>query len=84
MPERRESDRKIYVKVRADFTLDGRIIPLMLRPEDGPACRIDRSRDVCEAASRTAGGQGTRYTCRVGERTVLLFHDEPYWFIEGE
>ena len=84
MPERRESDRKIYVKVRADFTLDGRIIPLMLRPEDGPACRMDRILDVCEASSLKAGGQGTRYTCRVGERTVLLFHDEPYWFIEGE
>ena len=84
MPERRESDRKIYVKVRADFTLDGRIIPLMLRPEDGPACRIDRILDVREASSLMAGGQGSRYTCRVGERTVLLFHDEPYWFIEGE
>ena len=84
MPERRESDRKIYVKVRADFTLDGRIIPLMLRPEDGPACRIDRILDVREASSLKAGVQGTRYTCRVGERTVLLFHDEPYWFIEGE
>ena len=84
MPERRESDRKIYVKVRADFTLDGRIIPLMLRPEDGPACRIDRILDVREASSLKAGGQGSRYTCRVGERTGLLFHDEPYWFIEGE
>ena len=40
MPERRESDRKIYVKVRADFTLDGRIIPLMLRPEDDKVQRI--------------------------------------------
>ena len=29
-----------------------------------------------------AGGQGTRYLCRVGERRVALFHDEPYWFIE--
>ena len=56
MPERRESDRKIYVKVRADFTLDGRIVPLMLRPEDGPACRIDRILDVREAPSLKAGG----------------------------
>ena len=84
MTERRESEKKIYVKVRADFTLDGRIVPLMLRPEDGPACRIDRILDVREAPSLKAGGQGLRYTCRVGERTLMLFYEEPYWFIEGE
>ena len=84
MEKRRESDRKIFVKVRADFTLDGRIVPLMLRSEDGPACRIDRILDVREAPSLKAGGQGLRYTCRVGERTLMLFYEEPYWFIEGE
>ena len=84
MPERRESDRKIYVKVRADFTLDGRIVPLMLRPEDGPACRIDRILDVREAPSLKAGGQGTRYTCRAGGRVCCLFHDSSLWFIEKD
>ena len=84
MPERRESDRKIYVKVRADFTLDGRIIPLMLRPEDGPACRIDRILDVREASSLKAGGQFSRYTCRVWDLKGWLGLYEPYWFIEGE
>ena len=34
----RENPHKIYVKVRADFTPDGRILPLMLRAEDGEAC----------------------------------------------
>lgn len=80
----RENPHKIYVKVRADFTPDGRIRPLMLRAEDGPVMRIDRITDVREAASLKAGGQGTRYTCRVGEATLLLFYDEPYWFIEAD
>ena len=84
MSVHRENPAKLYVKVRADHGFDGRIRPLLFRAEDGPACRIDRVLDVREAPSLKAGGQGTRYTCRVGERTVLLFHDEPYWFIEGE
>lgn len=84
MAARRESPQKIYVKVRADFTLDGRIVPLMLRPEDGPAVRIDRILDVRPAPALKAGGQGVRYVCRVGERTLMLFYDEPYWFIEAD
>ena len=84
MTQRREAEKKLYVKVRADFTLDGRIVPLMLRTQDGPACRIDRILDVRQATSLKAGGQGVRYTCRVGERTLYLFYDEPYWFVEAQ
>ena len=84
MSTRRKNPAKIYVKVRADHLLDGTTRPLLFRAEDGPACRIDRILDVREAPSLKAGGQGTRYTCRVGERTILLFYDEPYWFMEGD
>ena len=80
----RRNPAKIFVKVRADHLLDGTTRPLLFRAEDGPACRIDRVLDVREAPSLKAGGQGTRYTCRVGERTILLFYDEPYWFMEGD
>lgn len=80
----RENASKRFVKVRADFTTDGHIRPLMFRTEDGPAVRIDRITDVREAASLKAGGQGIRYTCRVDGSTVLLFYDEPYWFIEAD
>ena len=83
MSSMRKNPAKIFVKVRADHLLDGSIRPLMLRAEDGPVMRIDRITDVCEAASLKAGGQGTRYTCRVGEATLLLFYDDPYWFIES-
>ena len=47
---RPENPCKRYVKVRADFELDGRIRPLLFREEDGPAYRIDRVLDVRQAA----------------------------------
>ena len=37
-----------------------------------------------QAASRKAGGQGIRYVCEVEGSIAVLFHDEPYWFIERE
>ena len=73
---RPENPCKRYVKVRADFELDGRIRPLLFREEDGPAFRIDRVLDVRQAASRKA--------CEVEGSIAVLFHDEPYWFIERE
>ena len=39
---------------------------------------------VRQAASRKAGGQGIRYVCEVEGSIAVLFHDEPYWFIERE
>jgi len=83
MATRRESEHKIYVKVRADFGFDGKLCPLMLRTEDGAPQRIDRVLDVRPAASLKAGGQGVRYTCRVDGRELYLFYEDPYWFIEA-
>ena len=73
---------KEYVKVRADFTLDGRLVPLKFRAEDGLPQVIDRIIDVRPAPSLKAGGQGTRYTCRVGERLIYLFNNRNRWFTE--
>ncbi len=84
MSAHRENPAKIYVSVRADHLLNGRIRPLMFRAKDGPAVRIDRILDEREAPSLKAGGQGMRYTCRVGEKQLYLFHDDVYWFIEAE
>lgn len=83
MVSRRESDHKIYVKVRADFDFDGKLRPLMLRTEDGDPLRIDRVTDVRQAASLKSGGQGIRYTCRVNGHVLYLFYEDPYWFIEA-
>ena len=73
---------KEYVKVRADFTIDGRLVPLKFRAEEGPPQVIDWIVDVRPAPSLKAGGQGTRYTCRVGERLIYLFNDRNRWFTE--
>lgn len=73
---------KRFVKVRADHELDGRIVPLMFRDEDGEGARIDAVLDVRQAASLKAGGQGIRYTCRCKDHIILLFHDRDEWFIE--
>lgn len=82
MRERCEKPCKRYVKVRADHMLDGRIRPLMFREEDGPTFVIDRIVDERQAPALRAGGQGTRYICRVEDRHFVLFYDEPLWFIE--
>lgn len=84
MSTHRENPAKIYVSVRADHLLNGRIRPLMFRAKDGPVVRIDRILDEREAPSLKAGGQGMRYTCRIGEKQLYLFHDDVYWFIEAE
>lgn len=84
MSAHRENPAKIYVSVRADHLLNGRIRPLMFRTKDGPVVRIDRILDEREAPSLKAGGQGMRYTCRIGEKQLYLFHDDVYWFIEAE
>ena len=72
MSAHRENPAKIYVSVRADHLLNGRIRPLMFRAKDGPVVRIDRILDEREAPSLKAGGQGMRYTCR----SVVVAHVE--------
>ena len=81
---RPENPCKRYVKVRADFGLDGSIRPLLFRGEDGPVFRIDRILDVRPAASLKAGGQGIRFTCRIGWRSTYLFYENPRWFVEAK
>ena len=55
---------------------------LKFRTEDGPAYIIDRIIDIRPAPSLKSGGQGMRYTCRVGEKMLFLFHDRTHWFVE--
>ena len=76
------NQHKVFVTVRADHELDGLVRPLMFRSEDGEAVRIDRILDIRRAAATKAGGQGIRYTCRIGNSQLYLFHDRDVWFIE--
>ena len=84
MSIRRENPAKIYVKVRADHLFDGTVRPLMIRAQDGPIIRIDRVLDVRPAASLKAGGQGMRYVCLAQGRQLMLFFEDPCWFMEAQ
>lgn len=84
MSAHRENPAKIYVSVRADHLLNGRIRPLMFRAKDGPSSGSTVSSMSVKPRPSRRGGQGMRYTCRVGEKQLYLFHDDVYWFIEAE
>ena len=79
--DRRNPD-KVFIKVRADHLPDGRIVPLMFKDEKGEIVRIDRIMVVCEAPALKKGVQGTRYTCRIGDHELYLFHVRDKWFVE--
>lgn len=76
------SREKHYVKVRADHEPDGRVRPLMYKTQEDERVCIDRVLDVRPAASLKTGGQGIRYTCRIGDACVYLFNDQDLWFVE--
>lgn len=75
---------KIYVKVNADFALDGKIVPQSIVWEDGRTFTVDDVTDIRRAASLKAGGQGTRYTCMIVGKERYLFYEDPLWFVEGK
>ena len=71
------------MKVVVEFSPEGMVRPLSVEWEDGRRFDVDRLLDVRRAAATKAGGQGMRYTCQVGDKLVMLFHDDLYWFIEA-
>ncbi len=84
-------DIKVYVKVTAAFSSDGRLTPLSLLWEDGHEYIIDRILDVRPSAAMKGGGQGDRYTIRsCGKESFLFFERSPKitdanlgrWFVE--
>lgn len=85
------NNKKVYVKVTAAFSSDGRLTPLSLIWEDGREYIIDRILDVRPSAAMKAGGQGDRYTIRTcGQDSFLFFERSPKisdptlgrWFVE--
>ncbi len=84
-------DKKVYVKVTAAFSSDGKLTPLSLTWEDGQEYTIDRILDVRPSPAMKAGGQGDRYTIRTcGKESFLFFERSPKitdpdlgrWFVE--
>lgn len=83
MIERRyQNDKKVYVKVAATFSPDGKLQPIAFWWEDRRRYTIDGVMDVCRAASLKAGGTGIRYTCMVHNKEMYLFFEKDRWFIE--
>ena len=77
------SSKKIYVDVMAEFTKDGRLLPVSFKWDDGRTFEIQRVTDVRRAASLKAGGVGTRYTCMIcGQVKYLYYEENNLWFME--
>lgn len=71
-------DPKVTVEVIVDFRRNGDMVPREIiwidDNEEEIRYQIDKVKDVCQAASRRAGGQGDRYTILVnGQETYLFF-----------
>ena len=66
---------KTYVQVIVEFDPDGTMHPTSILWEDGMHYEIDRILDVRSASAARAGGQGDRYTIRLGEQITYLFFD---------
>ena len=74
-----------------NFDHDGHMRPTSILWEDGTHYEIDRVLDVRPAFAARAGGQGDRYTIRLGEQITYLFfelnvdfgsHIPGRWFVE--
>ena len=75
---------RVNVEVTARFDLEGRMVPVSIRWEDGHIYEVQRVLDMRRAASLKCGGQGIRYTVRVDGRQTFLFYDKPLWFVEAK
>lgn len=75
---------KVYIDVTAEFSSDGKIIPLSFVWDDGRVYAIDRVVDIRPAASLKAGGFGLRYTIKVcgKESYMWLENGGTRWFME--
>ena len=76
--------RKVFVEVVVRFDTEGKMTPISIKWEDGCVYEVDQVLDVRQAASLKAGGQGIRFTCRIGWRSTYLFYENPRWFVEAK
>ena len=86
-----ESSLKVYVPVDVRFDETGRMLPHAIIWEDGTKYEIDKVTDIRPAPAQKAGGQGDRYTVRIGGKQSYLFFERAAtvtgcslgrWFVE--
>jgi hypothetical protein len=74
--------RKTYVRVAQETDENGLITPTSLVFQ-GVKMDIDRVLDRRQAHATKTGGQGMRYTVRIGRHETYLFQDDAQrWFVE--
>ncbi|MBR2835458.1 MAG: hypothetical protein IKE43_07105 [Coriobacteriales bacterium] len=73
---------KHYVAVDARFNEDGSITPQAVLWDDGRRFTINATLDRRRAASLKTGGDGIRYTVRIGTTVTHLYYEDPRWFVE--
>ena len=74
--------RRSYVQVTVTYDELGQATPVSIRFGDRHLT-VDRLLDRREAPATKAGGQGMRYTVRIGSHETYLFQDEHQrWFVE--
>lgn len=76
-------NRKVYVKVLAQFDEEGNVLPMNIIWEDGRKYEIDKVTDIRRACAFKVGGTAIRYTVRIKGKTTYLFEDEGKWFVES-
>lgn len=86
-----ENGNRVYVNVTVSFNEDGIMKPLSIEWENGRVYPIDEILDIRQAAAKGCGGQGDRYTIRIGKKTTYLFFERApesggpqygRWFVE--
>ena len=75
---------RAYVRVMVDVNEIGEARPVRIYWTDGRSFEVDRLVDVRRMSALCAGGQGTRYICRIRGRQVFLFEDGGRWFLEAD
>jgi hypothetical protein len=76
--------KRLYVRVSAETDETGQITPFLLILR-GVKLPIDRVLDRRQAHATKAGGQGMRYTVRIGKNQAYLFQDDAQrWFVEED
>jgi hypothetical protein len=75
---------KVYVTVEVLVDEAGITHPTCIIWDDGRRFEITSISDVRRAASQKAGGNGIRYTCRIGDRDAVLYYENPKWFVASK
>ena len=85
------NEHKVYVWVNAEFDRDGFVHPKSIIWTNGHEYEISRVLDIKHMHASKAGGNGDRFTIRLGEKERYLFYERlpelegnhvGRWFVE--